>query len=58
MDLFELNGEQYIRKSSTASTRKIKKKMLAVWVYGEALLRAADMKEVYYCYIYECQKEP
>lgn len=58
MDSFKLNGEQYIRKSSTASMRKIKKKTSAVWVYGEALLRAADMKEVYYCYICECQKKP
>ena len=33
------------------------KRTSALWAHGEALVRASDQKEVYYCYICECEKK-
>jgi hypothetical protein len=57
VDSFRLHGEQYSRKVSTASKAGTRKRTSAVWAHGEALIRASDRKEVYYCYICECEKK-
>ena len=57
VESFRLHGEQYSRKIPTASKAGTRKRTSAVWAHGEALVRASDQKEVYYCYICECEKK-
>lgn len=58
LETFKLYGEQYRRKNTIAVMGKTKKKNSPVWAYGEALVRAGDQKEVYYCYLCESERKP
>lgn len=56
LDIFKLDGIEYMRKSVVAKNSKKRKKGSSIWSNGEPLVRQTDSKEVFYCYICESSK--